>query len=258
MNSYEQKQERRRERFETLSAKAATESGRHFTQADSMAHMMNGTPILVGHHSEGRHRRDIGRMDNHMRKGFDLRKQGAAYSQKAASVGTGGISSDDPGAVAKLKERIAKLEANQDTMKKTNAAIRRGNDQALLDMGWTSEKIEGLKRPDFVGRVGFPGYALTNNSGNIRRLKQRLVDMEQHRDDETQEIDAGEGVRIVDNVEENRVQIIFPGKPDADVRGKLKQWGFRWAPSAGAWQRQRSPVAVDYAKWALGIQGPST
>lgn len=30
-----------------------------------------GQPILVGHHSEGRHRRDLARADNHMRKGLE-------------------------------------------------------------------------------------------------------------------------------------------------------------------------------------------
>lgn len=35
-----------------------------------------------------------------------------------------------------------------------------------------------------------------------------------------------------------RIQFIFDGKPDAEVRTILKSNGFRWAPSQGAWQRQ--------------------
>ena len=35
-----------------------------------------------------------------------------------------------------------------------------------------------------------------------------------------------------------RVQFIFPGKPDDETRTMLKENGFRWAPSQGAWQRQ--------------------
>ena len=35
------------------------------------------------------------------------------------------------------------------------------------------------------------------------------------------------------NQEENRVQILFDGKPDADIRSELKHAGFRWAPSQG-------------------------
>ena len=40
------------------------------------------------------------------------------------------------------------------------------------------------------------------------------------------------------NREDNRLQVFFDGKPDADTRAELKSNGFRWAPSVGAWQRQ--------------------
>ena len=40
------------------------------------------------------------------------------------SVGTGGISSDDPQAVEKLEAKLAALEKNQEMMKAANAAIR--------------------------------------------------------------------------------------------------------------------------------------
>ena len=48
------------------------------------------------------------------------------------------------------------------------------------------------------------------------------------------------GVQIIDNIEANRIQIIFPGKPDTDTRTQLKKNGFKWAPSIGAWQNYRS------------------
>lgn len=35
-----------------------------------------------------------------------------------------------------------------------------------------------------------------------------------------------------------RYQIIFDGKPEPEIRGLLKNHGFKWAPSQGAWQRQ--------------------
>ena len=50
------------------------------------------------------------------------------------------------------------------------------------------------------------------------------------------------------NCEENRVQIIFDGKPDADTRTALKQNGFRWAPSQGAWQRMLNQNGIYAAK----------
>ena len=46
------------------------------------------------------------------------------------------------------------------------------------------------------------------------------------------------GLKVVENAEAMRIQLIFDGKPDADVRAVLKENGFRWAPSQNAWQRQ--------------------
>lgn len=41
-------------------------------------------------------------------------------------------------------------------------------------------------------------------------------------------------------VEDNRVQFVFDGKPDEDVRSILKRHAFKWSPSRGAWVRQAS------------------
>lgn len=47
-----------------------------------------------------------------------------------------------------------------------------------------------------------------------------------------------EGGKIVKNFSEDRLQIIFPGKPDSETISKLKSNGFRWSPRFMAWQRQ--------------------
>ena len=49
---------------------------------------------------------------------------------------------------------------------------------------------------------------------------------------------------------EDRLQIIFPGKPDVEVRAKLKGSGFRWSPTSGAWQRHLGNSAI-YAANAI-------
>ena len=45
------------------------------------------------------------------------------------------------------------------------------------------------------------------------------------------------GGKVVQNWKENRIQIIFDCKPDYNTINELKKWGFKWAPSAMAWQR---------------------
>lgn len=53
---------------------------------------------------------------------------------------------------------------------------------------------------------------------------------------------------MVVNTEGNRLQLIFDDKPDEDLRSELKHWGFRWAPSQKAWQRQLTNNAFHAAR----------
>ena len=46
-----------------------------------------------------------------------------------------------------------------------------------------------------------------------------------------------DGGHVEANREQSRLQVFFDDKPDADTRQQLKEHGFRWAPSVGAWQR---------------------
>lgn len=170
---------------------------------------------------------------------------------KIRSVGTGGISSDDPQAVEKLEAKLATLEKHQEMMKAANAAIRMKDpakgDAKLAELGYTPEDIAKLRAPDFCGRIGYPAYELQNNNANIRRIRGRIAELKKRTESapEGWEFDGG---RVVVNTAENRLQIIFDGKPNADVRTELKGEGFRWAPSQGAWQRQLTDNAMRAAR----------
>lgn len=170
---------------------------------------------------------------------------------KIRSVGTGGISSDDPQAVEKLEAKLAALEKHQEMMKAANAAIRMKDpakgDAKLAELGYTPEDIAKLREPDFCGRIGYPAYALQNNNANIRRIRGRIAELKK-RTESTPEGWEFDGGRVVVNTAENRLQIIFDGKPNADIRTELKGEGFRWAPSQGAWQRQLTDNAMRAAR----------
>lgn len=164
--------------------------------------------------------------------------------KKIRSVGTGGIMSDDKDAVAKLTAKLEKLEKHQATMKAANAAVRMKDtakgDAKLIEMGYTPEEIEQLRTPDFCGRVGYPDYEMKNNNANIRRIKERIAALEkeaQRAAENTGGPVKGDGYELVENTDMGRIQFIFDGKPDDDTRALLKENGFRWAPSQGAWQR---------------------
>jgi len=253
-SNFEEHIENRIERYHELAGKHETNSDNLSERARKMADCIPfGQPILVGHYSEGRDRRFRNKINNAFEKSFEEQKTADYYKQKAASASSNhAIFSDDPEAVAKLKEKIAGLEKLQEIMKAANKIVTR-------KLGTKEEKIielEALKipspgrlfEPDFCGRLGFPSYKLTNNSANLRTAKQRLERLQKQENQETTEKELGNGVRVVENVEDNRLQIFFHGKPSVEIRANLKSYGFRWSPMVGAWQRHRSPDATYAAK----------
>ena len=165
---------------------------------------------------------------------------------KIRSTGMGGISADDPAAIEKLQKKLDGLERSQLIMKEVNAYYRKHGKLdgcALL----SPDQIEKLKasmasswrsdpRP-------FESYQLTNNNAEIRRVKARIEQLSKQAQQEFSgwEFDGG---RVEMNREDNRLQVFFDGKPDADTRAELKSSGFRWAPSVGAWQRQLTDNAI--------------
>ena len=151
------------------------------------------------------------------------------------------IKSDDERAIEKLEEKLEDMKKLQEDMKAANKALRlkdkeAGNDQ-LREMGYSEESIEELRKPDYLGRVGYPDFQLSNNNANIHRVEERLKRLKavKERGSSEQEYKT---FKVVENTEAMRYQIIFDGKPDAEIRTLLKSNGFKWAPSQGAWQRQ--------------------
>lgn len=256
MNDYEARQEAKRQRYEELSEKHRGEAASRWKQADQMAGMMNGQPILVGHHSEKRHRRDIDRMWNHGSKGLEHHETAEYYKRKAANVGKGGISSDDPEAVSKLKAKLAGMESNQEFMKAANKAVRLKDtdkgDDILRGMGISDQVIYKFRNPQY-GRIGFKGFELSNNNANMRRVRQRIEELEKAAEREHQEVVTSGGVKLVQNVDENRIQIILDGKPKREIRTRIKKQGFRWSRYNGAWQRHLNNSGIynakEFVKW---------
>lgn len=102
--------EERTERFEGYADNAASRSEAHRGVARQIARGIPfGQPILVGHHSEGRARRDAERIDTNMRKGIAEGKKSDHYAHRAAAAGAYEKFRKSPGVTLR---RIAKLEAD--------------------------------------------------------------------------------------------------------------------------------------------------
>lgn len=248
MNKYEERQAARKARYERLADKAAQASDQAYETGHKLGSALPlGQPILVGHHSEKRHRKLIDRLGNLATKSNDLSKKAEYYANKAASVGTGGISSDDPEAVNKLKEKLAYLEFLQNRMKEANRLIRKNDIEGLKKL---IPDFEKLLTPDCMGDIGYPRYALTNNGAEIRRIKKRIAVLEKCEVRKTTETEY-KNLTYREDVAENRIMFIFKTIPDKEIRDYLKSWGFKWSPTRGAWIRQFTVVGLAAAKIIL-------
>ena len=179
---------------------------------------------------------------------------------KIRSTGMGGISADDPQAVQKLEKKLESLEKSQETMKAVNAYYRK---HKTLDgcPHLLPEQLEKLKADMasswHLGDKPFATWALSNNSAEIRRVKDRIKSLSQQKEIGFVgwEFDGG---KVEANTEANRLQIFFEDKPDEATREALKNNGFRWSPKVGAWQRQLTSnayYAADYVKAIAPLTG---
>lgn len=161
----------------------------------------------------------------------------------------------EAGAVETLEAKIAELEKLQAHMKLVNTTIRKHlkktTDEkltALIAAGLTEEQAQSALTPDCYGGIGFQSFKLTNNNANIRRLKDQLIKAQKLAAATTVENEVN-GVRIVDNVEVDRLQLFFPvDRVPRPVYDQLKSHGFRWTPSAGCFQAYRGGNANYWAK----------
>ncbi len=202
------------------------------------------------------------RKNNELWEWVERAQAAAQKAVRAAAPGgdpTAPISSDDENAIGKLKAKLAKLQEFQTYAVTANKIVRRKiSNEAKIEalgqeLGMSAKTAASLLEPDYGGRIGIPSYELTNNNANIKRIEGRIADLERAAKDTTREAELPGGITVTDDVEDNRLRITFPGKPDSATISALKSNGFKWAPSVGAWQRQRGPNALYGAKLALGV-----
>lgn len=214
--------------------------------ADARAHVAGipmGQPILVGHHSERRHRRDLEKHDRKMRKGVELLR---AAERAESPLAGASISSDDPEALKALRAQLEAARANHELYKRANAAYRKGHKRggregaiaAMREAGIADEVIaKGLRNLQLMPVWTVP-FLLGNGNAEIKRIEARIAELERRDAEPEREPIVGEGWRIEEDKADNRVRFYFDARPSREVIEELKRNGWRWSRTAGAWQRQ--------------------
>jgi hypothetical protein len=242
---YEERKEQKIEIFEEKARKSNATANQEITRAKAMGSVIPfGQPILVGHHSERSHRSLLKKIDTAHRKVSEAIDKADYYENRAeAAANNRAISGDDPQAVKRYQEKLAKLEERQEYMKAVNKAWKQGK-AALMEFGLSEAESEKLANEK---TKPCPSWMLGNNNAEINRVRKRLVALNNLDNMEAGNIKFNGGEMLI-NVELNRVQFIFDDIPAPEIRATLKSHGFKWARTLGAWQRQRTANAINAAK----------
>lgn len=161
----ERRAEKRHEWAESRAAKADAAYERVHAIADGIPF---GQPILVGHHSEGRARRDQARIESGMRASVNNSRAAVAHEEKARGIEAQlarSIFDDDADAVERLEARLAELEAKR-----------------------TEYKAQG--------RGVLPAYVLRNLGAEIRRNRERLEQVKRQKAAEAAGVRVGGRVMV--------------------------------------------------------------
>lgn len=260
MQSYE---ERKKSRIESLKKRAIRK--KEFASQNDLSlygeeksGIPMGQPILVGHHSERRHRKHLERIESKVRKGYEALKQAERLEDRAeAAEKRSAIDSDNPNAIELLKNKIAMMEKQRDQNKKINQLVRAASNskelQGLILNQWPDFKDADLIASKLMekGDKGVPTWWFTNHSAEIRRLKKRIEQLQAMEENQFPTIEKN-GITVC--LLEGRIVMSMDFIPSKEDRLKLKSapLSFKWSPKNKAWVRKHTPTtASNYFKTEL-------
>lgn len=260
-----ERMQRRVENLELWAESASQKAAGRFSAADrAVDGIPFGQPILVGHHSEKRHRRALEKCQNAMRKGIELEDKARHHASVADTLTARletNIFSDDSDAIAQLEARIAEREAACDRITTINKALRReikaGATAAnLADAEWcarlglTAVEIAGLLRELRYGmRTGstqlptFPAYT-TSNMRNLIRADRKRIEAIRQQTKRQADADAAGGMLITRHVDVNWCSVTFAEKPEREILNALKAAGYCWGGGRWSGYLDKLPAAV--------------
>lgn len=177
--TYRERRQHRAERLQAWAEQRKAKADASYQRCTEIAsNIPAGQPILVGHHSEKRHRKDLERMDSAMAHQLEHQQKAEDMEARAENITSQldrSIYSDDPDAIEQLQRRVAELEAERDGIKAFNVSCRKGEP----DAGLVPLKHRHDVGSRYMSKDGqFPPYVLSNLNGNIRRNRKRLEQLQ--------------------------------------------------------------------------------
>ncbi len=205
-----------------------------------------GQPVLVGHHSERRHRRALERADAAISRGVEHHKMAEHHSSAAEGIRRQldhSIFSDDENAIEALEAKAAKLDEKAEFANRLNASWRRcmknnkGDiDRAAADVAalyklsdrTRDELAADAKRFSCSAKRG--PMSATHERAEARRCRLRIEEIKAQQARQAA-VEAAGGILVKTSGEWCEVQ--FEEKPEREVITALKAAGFRWG--SGRW-----------------------
>jgi hypothetical protein len=267
-NSGRTRNERRTSRAAGLGRKAARlheESDAAQRQAKRYRPDPPDQPVLIGHHSERRHRNALRKANAATEKCIRLWREAKETERLACSAAeNAAIRTTDADAIELLTAKKTGLEREREWRKAVNEVWRANGGPKPGDAeGWAAiaaameeplASFDGIRRmmslPCWMPDPPFPGYSLQNIGANIRRVAARIEEVEKTQTTAARpERRMGTAV-VSDNPDYDTVEVRFNGKPAENVLSLLRMHGFRWIRTARCWSRRGRNVTTE---WKLNL-----
>ncbi len=150
---------------------------------------------------------------------------------------------------------LERYRAELEGMKRNHELMKEGNKRIkdALKQGVNIDEYLTLTfgiKPHMLDWTMRWGFGLQNNNANMKRVEQRIKELEAKEANRTTEPEKEfvfEGGKIVMNYEADRIQIFFDTRPTQSELIEWKQKGlnsFNWSPSNNCWQRKITGNAI--------------
>lgn len=158
------------------------------------------------------------------------------------------IRTGEASAVDDLAAKLATQQAAHAYMVGVNKLLRKnkltieqriGEARQLAErLGVNADQFKSFYKSNFDGMESFPSFALTNSNARIKATQAALKKAKKLASETTTERVVGD-VRIVNNVEDDRLQVFFPERVPHHIYKMLSGHGFRHSRRNGCFQAFR-------------------